>query len=79
MTGEHLAQRPSWDCLACDKPCPCGPARERMVGEMDEVQLAIYAWRTLEDVAADQPTMSAAEMFDRFLAWTRRPSPAPRA
>ena len=73
MTGEHLAQRPSWDCLTCGKPWPCDPARGRMAGEMDQVQLAMYAGTLLEHVAADQPGMPAAEMFDRFLAWTWRP------
>jgi hypothetical protein len=43
------------------------------MNEMDAVQLAVYAWATLEDAAHDMPNMPVAELFDRFLAWARKP------
>jgi hypothetical protein len=67
---QHIADRPSWDCLACEKPWPCDPAREQLAGEMDSMQLAMYAWVNLEEAAEDMPAMSPDEMFERFLAWT---------
>jgi hypothetical protein len=68
---QHIAGRPSWDCLACGKPWPCDRAREQLAGEMDTVQLAMYAWVNLAEAAEDIPAMPADEMFERFLAWTR--------
>lgn len=72
MTGtEHIAARPSWDCLACGKPWPCDPARESLMTDFDLVGLAMYAWSTLEEAAGDLPGMPADEAFKRFLAWAR--------
>ena len=69
--SEHIAARPSWDCLACGKPWPCDPARESLAAELDRVRLAMYAWTNLEEAAGDLRGMPAHEAFDRFLAWTR--------
>jgi hypothetical protein len=71
VTTEHTAGRPSWDCLACGRPWPCDPAREDLARELDAVQLAMYAWASLEQAVGDLPAMPASEAFDRFLAWTR--------
>lgn len=68
--SEHVAHRPSWDCLACGKPWPCDPAREELRTEMDLVQLAIYMWANLEEAVGDMP-VSMGDMFDRFISWTR--------
>lgn len=70
-TVEHLANRRSWDCLACDKPWPCDPARERLAAELGPVQLAVYMWANLEEAAGHLPDLPISEAFDRFLAWTR--------
>jgi hypothetical protein len=69
-TAEHIAERPSWDCRACDKPWPCDPARERLMLEMDRVPLAIYMWVNLEEAARDMPLGPVAELFERFIKWT---------
>lgn len=74
VTDEHVAHRPSWDCRVCGRPWPCGPAREALVAQLDSMQLAIYAWVNLEEAVGDLPAMPAAEAFDRFLGWTRRPN-----
>lgn len=71
VSTEHIAGRPSWDCLACSKPWPCDPARESLTTDLDRVQLAMFAWASLEEAAGDLPGIPADEAFDRFLAWTR--------
>ena len=68
---EHMAERPSWDCLQCGKPWPCDAAREQMTGEMDSTQLRIFMWLTLEQAAAQLPGLPVSEAYDRFLAWTK--------
>jgi hypothetical protein len=69
--GEHVAERPSWDCRACGRPWPCDPAREALVIEMDRVTLAIYMWSNLEEAVMDLPRGPAPEFFERFIRWTR--------
>lgn len=69
--AEHIAERPSWDCLACAKPWPCDPAREALTDELGLIQRAVFMWGNLEEAAGDMPGMPVAEAFDRFLAWTR--------
>jgi hypothetical protein len=69
--GEHVAERPSWDCRACGNPWPCDPAREALVTEMDRVTLAIYMWSNLEEAAMDMPRGPVSELFERFIRWTR--------
>jgi hypothetical protein len=32
----------------------------------------MYAWGRLEEAARDLPAATPAELFERFLAWTRR-------
>ena len=72
----HIADRPSWDCVACVKPWPCDPAREALATQMDPVQLAMYLWSNLEEAAGDLPDMPVGEAFDRFISWTRSPNRA---
>lgn len=65
----HIETRPSWDCLACDKPWPCDPAREALVLELSATSLRIHMWIRLEVAAEDLPASPAGELFDRFLRW----------
>jgi hypothetical protein len=67
---DHIAGRPSWDCLVCEKPWPCAPAREYLATTLDRVQLAMTMWDHLESAAGDMPVGPPAELFDRFLRWT---------
>ena len=68
---EHTADRPSWDCRACGRSWPCDPARERLIREMDRVSLAIYMGSSLDEAVQDLPSGPPAELFERFLRWTR--------
>lgn len=67
----HLPARPSWDCERCDRPWPCDPAREELAREYDRISLAMYAWDRLEEAAGELPPTPPAELFERFLRWTR--------
>ena len=68
---DHLPQRPTWDCRACDKPWPCDPAREGLAAELGTTELAVYAAAHLQVAAADMPTAPPAELYDRFIGWVR--------
>jgi hypothetical protein len=60
-----------WDCRACARPWPCGPARAVMCDEMDRVALSVYMWLNLGDAVLYLADSSAGELFERFIAWTR--------
>jgi hypothetical protein len=74
VADAHQPGRPSWDCTGCGRPWPCDPVREELVSTMDAVQVAVYAGTQLEEAVRDLPATAPGELFDRFLAWTRRPA-----
>lgn len=75
---EHLAVRPSWNCLRCARPWPCADARATLLAEFRRFPsvLAIYMSAQMEDASRDftarghQPT----DLYDRFMSWLRTPS-----
>jgi hypothetical protein len=67
--AQHIEVRPSWDCIACEKPWPCDPAREALAAELQPTALRIHMWLRLEVAAGDLPTTPAGELFERFLGW----------
>ncbi len=71
LVTDHTAERPSWDCRSCGKPWPCDPAREQLASEMGGTALAIFMWLHLEEAVGDLPPGPPAELFDRFVSWTR--------
>ncbi|RZU48638.1 hypothetical protein EV385_0356 [Krasilnikovia cinnamomea] len=78
MSGEHQAARPSWDCAACARPWPCDPAQERLATDTGGgTRLAVLMWTYLETYCSDRHDGPLGEVFERFIAWTRR-SRAPR-
>ncbi|MFY1637751.1 hypothetical protein ACN27F_31520 [Solwaraspora sp. WMMB335] len=70
----HLPVRPSWACTICGAPWPCPPARHRLTADLDQVALGVYAAELMAQAAHDLPDISAADLFDRFLSWTRDPN-----
>jgi hypothetical protein len=74
--AEHQSSRPSWDCRACEQPWPCDPARERLVQLYGRTTLSIFMVDRLLQATHDLIEAPPAELFDRFLAWTRRPTTA---
>jgi hypothetical protein len=68
---EHTPLRPSWLCDADGEPWPCDAAREAMAGE-DCISRAFFMVLMLNDAAGDMPGATPSELFERFVAWTRR-------
>lgn len=75
MDGEHLPRRPQWQCLMCEAgtPWPCHPARVRLAEAYgpDRIGLSTYVGGLLFIVALELPDVTPAEMYERFVAWTR--------
>lgn len=71
MSG-HLPDRPSWRCLACDKPWPCVTAQVELLAEHDghAVPLAMYLTGQHALAVGDiGETRTAADLYRRFLGW----------
>ncbi|KWV29456.1 hypothetical protein AWV63_28495 [Micromonospora rifamycinica] len=76
----HVPMRPLWRCRVCAAPWPCQPARLMLTRDYrrDRVGLSVYMAGRLFDATGDLVTLNPnavpapAELFDRFLAWTRR-------
>ena len=68
---EHTPDRPSWDCRACHRAWPCGPARKRLRAEFSYFPsvLRIYLVDQLTTAAGELPDAKPAELYERFLAW----------
>ena len=69
--AQHQPSRPSWDCRACARPWPCEDARQRLAQLYGRVTLSIFMADRLLEATRDLTTVTPAELFDRFLAWTR--------
>jgi hypothetical protein len=53
---------------------PCDTARESMAAEAgDRIHLATLMWSYLESYVLDAGPGPLAEVWDRFIGWTRRP------
>lgn len=72
-TVPHPPSRPVWDCLACEKPWPCDPAREQLAVQYagDRIGLSVYLGIQLARAAGEAPHLTAEELHERFVAWTR--------
>lgn len=69
---EHLPDRPSWACLACDNPWPCVTAQLRLAEEYTSAPLALTMYLTSQHVLAVGDigeTRTAADLYRRFLGW----------
>jgi len=71
-TDEHQPQRPTWRCAGCAEPWPCPTARAYLVRVVGPVQLAMIMATRLTEAATDLPGPEPGELWDRFVAWTRR-------
>ena len=77
----HVPQRPMWICHACAAPWPCLTARSLLAVEYatNHVGLSVYLASALYTAIDDlhrlnpNPGVDPAEMFERFLAWSRPP------
>lgn len=68
----HRADPATYDCLSCDKPWPCDPAREYLVTSTpDRVQLATHLGAELERAVGVLRHEPPAALYERFIEWTR--------
>jgi hypothetical protein len=74
VTGAgHQPDPATYDCLSCEKPWPCDPAREYLLlSTPDLVQLNVRLWLELETAAGVLGHEPPAVLFERFLKWARR-------
>lgn len=71
----HLPARPGWDCTGdhdSDTPWPCDEARVALAETTDRVSLTTYMAERWTEATADLGTVTAAELYERFLAWPRQ-------
>lgn len=72
VAERHRPARPSWQCGGCDRPWPCPVGRAVLVAVHGlSPRLGREASAMLEQAAADLPELSRAELWERFVAWTR--------
>jgi len=72
---EHLARRPSWDCLVCEQPWPCAVAKVDLAEQFARwpAQLTLYLGATMYEAIEDMRAGaggSPAGLGERFLGWT---------
>lgn len=71
----HTPHRPDWTCRTCDgdAPWPCSPARVRLAEAYlgDRLGLSMYMAELLAAALTEMATTSPAELFERFVTWTR--------
>jgi hypothetical protein len=74
--GEHVGQRPNWDCRICAEPWPCPVAKVELIAEFRGFPsvLSIYMSAQMYDAANDFMSHGAgppADLYERFLSWAR--------
>ncbi|GGL88216.1 hypothetical protein [Micromonospora yangpuensis] len=82
----HLPIRPLWLCRRCGQPWPCGAAKLALLAEYQDSPLSLFLYlagclhNAIDDLHQLHPsdTGSTADVFDRFLGWTRGGPPASR-
>lgn len=78
---EHLGSRPQWNCRVCDRAWPCDNAKARLLAEyrsfpsLLKIYLSAQMYEALDDLTANGESLP--NLYERFLAWTRREPPAP--
>jgi hypothetical protein len=73
----HIAVRPSWDCLVCELPWPCANAKEELLAEYRGLftTLAIYMSVRMQDALEDLTANGShppPDLYERFLSWVQR-------
>lgn len=74
LEGSHLPSHPAWKCQTCTgTPWPCQPARERLEQAYgnDRIGLSMYLGSLLPAALTEMPTTEPAELYERFVLWTR--------
>lgn len=69
--SDHEPVKPSWDCETCGAAWPCDPAREHLAAYLGRIALAVHMSQRLDQASGDLQNVPPAELFGRFLSWTR--------
>jgi hypothetical protein len=73
--GEHIPERPSWDCAKCGQTWPCANAKsdfslEHLTAPSAVlVRPSLYMWEAFDDFAAYGQV--PPDLRDRFVGWVR--------
>ncbi|MBE1488876.1 hypothetical protein [Plantactinospora soyae] len=68
---DHAAVRPDWTCSCGDQRWPCPDARMLLLRTTDPCRLSTRAGDWMREAARDLSDVTPAELFERFLSWTR--------
>ncbi|MEU4163438.1 hypothetical protein [Actinoplanes sp. NPDC026670] len=73
--GDHVPERPSWDCGKCGQTWPCANAKSDLLCEHFTtpsgalVRLALHMWEAFDDFAARGQI--PPDLRERFIGWVR--------
>lgn len=69
----HEPARPSWDCLRCEQPWPCPPARVQLSEAYsgNRIGLGMYLAGLYAAALAERPGDRPADLHERFVGWVR--------
>lgn len=71
----HLPRRPGWDCVVCQEPWPCAPAKADLLDEYGAERTSLVLYLSLQmieaidDIAATRKAPS--DLYLRFIGWAR--------
>ncbi len=79
---EHIAARPSWNCMICARPWPCLTAkkalREQYVWPTGlGLFMASCLYEAIESYSATRQPVPT-DLYERFLGWIATPGPTPQ-
>ncbi len=74
--GEHLNNRPEWDCRSCGHPWPCVNAKSGLLAEFRKFPsvLMIYLSGQMDDALHDLTAHGEPipiDLHERFMSWAR--------
>ncbi|GIM89520.1 hypothetical protein [Paractinoplanes toevensis] len=74
--GEHLRDRPDWDCRSCQQPWPCANAKANLLVEFRQFPsvLTIYLSAQMYEALGDMTSRgepAPPNLYERFLSWAR--------
>jgi hypothetical protein len=72
---EHVAARPTWDCLVCDQPWPCAVAKVELSEQYTPTMLSLFlasCWFEVLEQLINSDADIPKDLYDRFLGWIAR-------
>ncbi|BEL06075.1 hypothetical protein Q0Z83_042660 [Actinoplanes sichuanensis] len=76
VVAPHTPVRPAWHCNGCGDAWPCATAKESMLIEYADCELALMEYLAMQCVAAiddlrDSRSPVPKDLFGRFLGWAK--------